>query len=535
MSPSPTVAAVAALGAAAAAYLCAVFYRARTRFNGLPKPPHSFFWGHLKLVGEVTASLPPNCHPQVFMTEMARRYDLKGVWYLDLWPLSYPQVVLTEPELMEDVQVAQALGQHPLAETVLSSLIGKGSVATANGEPWKAAHKAIAPAFSNSHIRSLTGVMAEEITTFRGTLRKLAASGEVFSMEAELSKAIFDIIGRTVLNMPLNAQTTGSRYFDHVAELIEIAGESTSMNPLVHLRNYFRLLPLTKRLNGSLLEKVQERLTLFRTQKMVPSRKDPLSIMDLMLRETVIQDEVNAGEKKALDYISEDQLRPIQTNLKALLLGGLGTIVDSLCFTYMLLSKHPEVVQKLREEHTRVFGADFDATVRLMVESPEKLPELEYTTCVLKEAMRLFPVGFGVREAPKGATVRYKDRIYPIDDLVVVPQWHTMHYDPAYFPEPSAFRPERFLDGGVPRGWFRTFSRGPRKCMGEPLAMETLRAVLLLTVRDFDFECAGLKPNAKPRVTYTDLDTVFGDAVFPWLAIEARPRGGMMMTVKTVE
>lgn len=133
------------------------------------------------------------------------------------------------------------------------------------------------------------------------------------------------------------------------------------------------------------------------------------------------------------------------------------------------------------------------------------------------------------------ATVRYKDNIYPIDDLVVVPQWHTMHYDPAYFPEPNAFRPERFLDGGVPRGWFRTFSRGPRKCMGEPLAMETLRAVLLLTVRDFEFECAGLKPNAKPRVTYTDLDTVFGDVVFPWLAIEARPRGGMMMTVKTVE
>lgn len=286
--------------------------------NAQPKPPHSFFWGHLKLVGEVTASLPPNCHPQVFMTEMARRYDLQGVWYLDLWPLSYPQVVLTEPELMDDVQVAQALSQHPLSETVLGSLVGKGSVATANGEPWKAAHKAIAPAFSNSHIRSLTGVMAEELTTFRGTLQKLAASGEVFSMEAELSKAVFDIIGRTVLNMPLNAQTTGSRYFDHVAELVEIAGESTSMNPLVHLRNYFRLLPLTKRLNGSLLEKIQERLTLFRTQKMVPSRKDPLSIMDLMLRETVIQDEVNAGEKKALDYISEDQLRPIQTKYATL-------------------------------------------------------------------------------------------------------------------------------------------------------------------------------------------------------------------------
>lgn len=134
---------------------------------------------------------------------------------------------------------------------------------------------------------------------------------------------------------------------------------------------------------------------------------------------------------------------------------------------------------------------------------------------------------------PRSATLSYEGREYPIDDgLVIIPSWHTMHFDARYFPEPSAYRPERFLGDGVPRGWFRSFSRGPRGCLGQDLAMEDMRVFLLLTVRDFDFKCAGLQPNPKPKAPYMNLDTVFGDIVFQELALEAKPRGGMMMTVK---
>lgn len=108
-----------------------------------------------------------------------------------------------------------------------------------------------------------------------------------------------------------------------------------------------------------------------------------------------------------------------------------------------------------------------------------------------------------------------------------------MHYDEAFFPNPSSFRPERFLgDEPVPRGWFRSFSRGARACLGQDLAMDMMRVVLLLTARDYDFACAGVLPNDKPKSVYTNLDTVFGDIVFAELGMEARPRGGMMMTVK---
>lgn len=68
----------------------------------------------------------------------------------------------------------------------------------------------------------------------------------------------------------------------------------------------------------------------------------------------------------------------------------------------MLLSKSPEVVEKLREEHTRVFASSFEETISILQANPSKLDELDYTTAVILETLRLFPVGFGVREAADG-------------------------------------------------------------------------------------------------------------------------------------
>ena len=207
----------------------------------------------------------------------------------------------------------------------------------------------------------------------------------------------------------------------------------------------------------------------------------------------------------------------------------------------MLLSKHPDVLKRLRDEHTRVFHGDFEDTLQTLQDSPAKLNDLEYTTAVIKETLRLFPIGFSIREAEPGATISHNNNDYPIagNGLALVAQPHTLHYDPTFFPDPSSFQPERWLAAGdgIPRNYFRAFGRGPRACLGQNLAQDELRVILLCTARDFDFEMVGmggegeLKGNNVPRTTYTDLDTVFGDCVFQELALSARTRGGMWMRV----
>jgi len=48
-----------------------------------------------------------------------------------------------------------------------------------------------------------------------------------------------------------------------------------------------------------------------------------------------------------------------------------------------------------------------------------------------------------------------------------------MHHDARWFPEPLAFRPERFAADApaVPRGAFMPFGTGPRVCLGQHLAL----------------------------------------------------------------
>lgn len=200
----------------------------------------------------------------------------------------------------------------------------------------------------------------------------------------------------------------------------------------------------------------------------------------------------------------------------------------------MLLSKHPEIMQQMRDEHDAVFGKDPEDTKATLLQTPEKLQDLPKTEAIIKETLRLFPVGFPLREADRGSTLTYNGQAYPIDNAAIALQGHDLHYNPRFFPEPAKFNPERWLDpeNEIPRSYFRTFSRGPRMCLGMNLAMNELKAVLLLVARDFDYRCAGLRPNEKPRALYTELDTTYGDIIFQEVGLEAKPRGGMMMTVK---
>ena len=243
-------------------------------------------------MGEAAAALPPNMHPQAYVTAIARKYKLDGIFYLDLWPVADPQVVLTSPELLDQVMVTKPLPIHRMSDDFLSLMVGRNVIATANGAVWKKLHSSMSPAFSWSHIRHLTPVFVDETMLFRDPLSRLAGSGEVFSMEDTSAKLIFDIIGKVLFNVSLNAQTSGSSYLNDLREMIRLAANQLSWNPFVHLLTYFKRKGVLKRLNPSIVAQINDRYDLLRRDQIVPSRKNPYSILDLMLREQLQEGEL---------------------------------------------------------------------------------------------------------------------------------------------------------------------------------------------------------------------------------------------------
>jgi hypothetical protein len=63
-------------------------------------------------------------------------------------------------------------------------------------------------------------------------------------------------------------------------------------------------------------------------------------------------------------------------------------------------------MKRLRAEHDRVFGPDLATAADLIRQHPSKTNELEYTTAVLKETLRIFPIGSGLRQNPDDSYVQ---------------------------------------------------------------------------------------------------------------------------------
>lgn len=140
-------------------------------------------------------------------------------------------------------------------------------------------------------------------------------------------------------------------------------------------------------------------------------------------------------------------------------IAGHDTTGDGLCFLlHHLSSPASEHVQAtLHAELVENAGAPLD--------------DLPYLDAVVKEGLRCFsPIPMSLpRRVPKGGR-RIGDVFVP-EGTTVSCQAHTLHrLDDAVFPDPEAFRPERWLDseGAVERNQlFFAFSAGGRGCIGK--------------------------------------------------------------------
>jgi len=78
-----------------------------------------------------------------------------------------------------------------------------------------------------------------------------------------------------------------------------------------------------------------------------------------------------------------------------------------------------------------------------------------------------------------------------------------IHQRPDLFPEPDAFRPERFADGpGVALPWL-PFGGGRRRCLGAAFAQTEMREVLGTVLSQLDLTAAESTPERRRRRAIT--------------------------------
>lgn len=119
-----------------------------------------------------------------------------------------------------------------------------------------------------------------------------------------------------------------------------------------------------------------------------------------------------------------------------------------------------------------------------------------------------------------------------------------MHRHPKHFPNPHVFIPERFLSNGgssdSSNPAYLPFSKGPRICIGQELALIEMKIILVMTLRRFDIRAAfedlhmlkddgSYWPNDE-----SGIQEVYGDEAYQVMLGSAKPREGMPARVSLV-
>jgi cytochrome P450 len=457
----------------------------------------------------VSATLPPGpsdppalqtarwlLRPIAFLEDCRRRYgDAFSVRFLGF---TTPMVMLSDPDTIRALYSDREHGLPPGRTFALRPVMGARSVLLLEGEEHLSRRRLMLPPFHG-----------ERMTAYEATVREIAER-EIDSWPEDRPLAIHPSMQAITLEVILRAVfgVTDPQRRARLRELLprllaDTSSTGVQMRALLARRfsgadPFARLEQLLAQIDELLLAEIAEH----RADPTASERQDILALL--------------AGARFEDGGRMSD--RELRDQLVTLLLAGHETTATGLAWAVDLLVRHPATLARLE----RAVAEDEQAYVR----------------AVVSETLRLRPV---VPLAGRRLTseLRAGDFALPAGTDVTPAIWLT-HTRPDLYPEPYAFRPERFVGQKPSTYAWIPFGGGVRRCLGAAFAELEMRVVLNVMLERRALRTAGRRPERVVRrnVTFSPRDgtRVFAarrqpgaaDAVHPLLhapRIRRRARG----------
>jgi len=386
--------------------------------------------------------------PAGFLEKMARRYG--DVVYI---PLGRQHIYcVSHPEAVRDVLVTH---QNKFKKSRMLErarvLLGDGLL-TSEGGHHRRQRRLVQPAFHRDRLAGYGAVMVDRAALVRDQWQ----SGQSFDVLQEMMRLTLAIVAQTLFSTEVDSEADEiGTALTEVFSLFEIIlmpfSEILEKLPLPAVRRFKRA---RKRLDETIYRLIAERRA---------SGVDAGELLSMLLMARIEEDEEGSGG------MSDEQVRD---EALTLFLAGHETTADALTWAWYLLSQNPEA--------EAAFHAELDRVLAGRLPSFDDLPQLRYTEAVFAEALRLYPPAWGIgRRALEDYQVG--DFAIPARSVVLLSPY-VVHRDPRWFPEPLAFRPERWLaeDSARPKFAYFPFGGGARVCIGERFAW--MEGTLLLAV-----------------------------------------------------
>jgi cytochrome P450 len=368
------------------------------------------------------------------------------------WP--FMAHILRHPEHIQHVLAdnAKNYGKQTVSYRRLREFLGNGLV-TSEGDFWKRQRRIENPAFHRERIARFADTMTRCADEMINAWEPRLTADEPFDVAREMMQVTLRIIGLTMLSTDVEGQAAS------VAQALDVIVHVT----IARVFGVFKLplaFPTPENLRfrraGAALDRIVNRIIAERHETREGEKGDLLSML------------MSARDPQTGEGMSDLQLRD---EVMTIFLAGHETTANALSWTLYALATHPEIEQRVRDELAEVVG---DRPVVLA-----DLPKLRLLERSLLESMRLHPPVWTIARSAIGEDVIGGYRI-PAGTWIFLSSYLN-HRDPRFWPEPERFDPDRFLpevEATRPKGAYFPFAIGPRKCIGETLAMLEARLIL---------------------------------------------------------
>ncbi|XP_060533904.1 cytochrome P450 4C1-like [Cylas formicarius] len=374
---------------------------------------------------------------------------------------SYIEKMLNNPKMVEK----DYLYKH------LVDCIGHGLM-TAPGPMWRKHRKAIMPSFNQKILDSFVEVFAEQSRVLTDILEQ--HRGKKMDTLTLVARCTLDIVCETAMGLQLSIQKTDAEYailFDKIMELCFIK--------IFHIWNHNEF--VWNLGSGRLLKEYLRRFNQL-AQKVIEEK------MELKKRRKNSEAKVEDAPKRLafLDLImqnSDFSAIELRDEVNIFLFAGTDTTASSLSFLLAVLGMFQDIQGKVYNEVIEIMGHD-------RLPEYKDLPLMKYTERVIKETLRLFPVGaFFLRAATEDLDLG--DIVMPKGSSAFFGTVF-IHRNPKYWPDPLKFDPDRFLPEEIAKRHpctYIPFSYGPRNCIGMRYAMMAMKTIVANVIRRMRIYC----------------------------------------------
>jgi cytochrome P450 family 135 len=396
--------------------------------------------------------------PLAFMARNRERFgDAFSVHFVGF---ERPMVLISDPAAVKALYTERRNGLPPGRSFSLEPILGARSVLLLEGAEHIARRRLMLPAFHGERMRSYESVV-EEIVTAEIDSWPL---GREFPIHARMQAVTLEVILRAVFGVSEGPRLDRLRLLLRDL-LVETGSARLQLTSLVARRRGRDPLAAVRARLAQVDEALFAEIAEHRLRPDLAERDDILS----MLMTARFEDGSGMDDKELRDQ------------LMTLLLAGHETTATALAWTFDLLLRHPAELGRLRDS----------------LEAGEE----GYLKATIAESLRLRPVIplAGRRLAEDLVT---DDLELPAGTDVTAAIWLT-HTNADLYPEPFAFRPERFLDQAPDTYAWIPYGGGVRRCLGAAFAEFEMRIVLREVLGRCELRKADLRPERTGRRNIT--------------------------------